>query len=112
MKPDIKDPVARVIALLAARRYEDLELLTKGTRLSAAEMERAIKEYGRELVQPPDDVWRLSDAVEVRNSQPRRWSIDIPLWTREEGRSDLTLEMTVIERQGGYIVELDGIHVL
>ena len=52
------------------------------------------------------------DVIEVKNAQPRRWSIAMPLWTQEEGRSDLTLEITVIEQQNDFLVELDDIHIL
>ena len=36
----------------------------------------------------------------------------MPLWTQEEGRSDLTVGMTIIEQQNNFVVELDDIHVL
>jgi hypothetical protein len=34
------------------------------------------------------------------------------LWTVEEGRSDLSLELTVAESGDGYLIEVDDIHVL
>jgi hypothetical protein len=52
------------------------------------------------------------NVVEIKNAKPNRWSIAMPLWSKEEGRSDLTVEITVIEREGGELVELDDIHVL
>lgn len=35
-----------------------------------------------------------------------------PLWTREEGRSDLTLSVTAIKQGETYTVEVDDLHVL
>jgi hypothetical protein len=64
------------------------------------------------LVLPPEEGFQLMDVIEVKNAQPRRWSIAMPLWTQEEGRSDLTLEITVIEQQNDFLVELDDIHIL
>ena len=75
-------------------------------------MAKAINDYGRKLVLPPEDVFELMDVVEVRNAQPQQWSVAMPLWTREEGRSDLSIGVTVIADEDGYSVELDDIHVL
>jgi hypothetical protein len=36
----------------------------------------------------------------------------MPLWTREEGRSDLSVEITLIAQNGDFRIELDDIHVL
>jgi hypothetical protein len=36
----------------------------------------------------------------------------MPLWTREEGRSDLSIAITVIADGEGFRIELDDIHVL
>lgn len=108
----LKESVGRVLSLLVAGKYTELESLTKGVRLSAKEMTNAISAYGRELALPQDDDFQLIDIVEVRNVKPQRWSVTMPLRTHEEGRSDLSIEMTFIEQQAGFAVELDDIHVL
>ena len=41
-----------------------------------------------------------------------QFSVHMPLWTEEEGRSDLTLELTIKMPDKGIEVELDDIHVL
>jgi hypothetical protein len=44
---------------------------------------------------------------------PKCWSVNLPLWTKEEGRSDLTLQMHFTESDGAlYAVEIDDLHVL
>jgi hypothetical protein len=112
MSNQIIEPVNHVLRLLVAGKYADLEMLTHGLRLTAKEMEKAVDDYGRRLMMPPDVGRRPEDVVEVKNAQPRRWSIAVPLWTQEEGCSDLTVEMTIIEQQTGFTIELDDIHVL
>jgi hypothetical protein len=112
MSNQIIEPVNQVLRLLAAGKYADLEILTHGLRLTAKEMEKAVDDYGRKLVLPPDACSLLEDVVEVKNAKPKRWSVAMPLWTREEGRSDLTVEMTIVEQQNGFAIELDDIHVL
>ncbi len=112
MNEQLRQPVGKVIELLAAGRYAEIETLTKGVRLSAQEVAKAISDYGRQLVIPPEDAFGLMDVVEIRNAQPPRWSVTMPLWTREEGRSDLSLELTLIRGQKALDIEIDDIHVL
>lgn len=112
MNEQLRQPVREIVELLAAGKYAEVEALTGGIRLSAQEMAKAIVDYGRQLVIPPEEAFGLMDVVEVRNVQPPRWSVTMPLWTREEGRSDLSLELTVVGGQKGCGVELDDIHAL
>jgi hypothetical protein len=112
MNEQLRQPVREVVELLAAGKYAELEMLTRRQRLSAQEMAKAISDYGRKLVLPPDDAFALIDVVEVRNARPPQWSVTMPLWTREEGRSDLSIAITVIADGEGFRIELDDIHVL
>ncbi len=112
MNDQLRKSVTQVLRLLVAGQFDELEVLTNGVRLSSEEIGKAVSGYGKMLVLPPEDGFRLMEIIEIKNAQPKRWSITMPLWTQEEGRSDLTMEMTVIERQEGIAVELDDIHVL
>ena len=111
MNRELRYPIEQVVQFLVAGKFAELETLTQGARLTAKEMETAVADYGRKLVPLPEEAFGRMNVVEVRDAQPRRWSIALPLWT-QEGRSDLTLEMTVTDGQNGYLVELDDIHVL
>jgi len=92
--------------------YAAAEALTGGNRLSAAEIEGAIAEYGRRLVAPPADSSPRS-VIDIEGSEPEQWSVYVDLWTAEEGRSDLTLELTLTESsRETYGVQIDNIHVL
>jgi len=106
------ETVKTVVGLLVAGKYQELEDLTSGTRLSAEDMGGAIRQHGRALVTPPEQAYEELDVVEVRDASPPRWSVRMNLWTAEEGRSDLSLELTVIHTEPSYTVELDDIHVL
>jgi hypothetical protein len=112
MNEKLIEPVNRIVSLLVVGRYADLEQQTHGVRLTANEMAKAIADYGRTLVPPPQDGFKLMNVVEIKEAQPKRWSVAIPLWTKEEGRSDLTVEMTIVEREDTFLIELDDIHVL
>lgn len=39
-------------------------------------------------------------------------AVDVPLWTAEEGRSDLTLSLTVHDRDGSVEIAVDDLRVL
>jgi hypothetical protein len=107
--------VREVVALLAQRKYAALERLSGGVRLSATQLRTAVREYGRRIVVPPVEFTPPLDVVEVLPGRAARrsWSIDVELWTLEQGPSDLTLQLTVREGQAGrYVIELDGLHVL
>lgn len=54
----------------------------------------------------------MTDIVEVRGAVPPTWSVVVPVYTREEGRSDLSVELTIVELNGErYGVALDNIRV-
>lgn len=85
---------------------------SKGVRLTPDMMRRAIKEYGRTLVMPPEEAFSNIDAIRVSMTDQPTWSIRFDLWTKEEGRSDLSLECTIIVCSDGFIdLEIDNLHV-
>jgi hypothetical protein len=50
--------------------------------------------------------------VEVENSNPKEWSVVAPIYTSEEGCSDLSIELSLIENgKEIYKSELDNIRV-
>ena len=105
--------IRRISTLLAERRYEDLAQLCAGSRISAEDMREAVASYGRTLVQLPEDAASLVDSMRVTGASNPTWSVVVPLFTREEGRSDLSLELTVTESKPGLVaVQLDDLHVL
>jgi hypothetical protein len=112
MNERLKEPVRKVLKLLATAQYAELEAITNGVRLKAPEIASAIDEYGRKLIPVPEEGLDLMDVVRVRNALPEKWSIKIPLWTKEEGRSDLSAEITLIQAGNDFRIELDDIHVL
>lgn len=112
MVDPLQSPVRRVLQMLANCEYEELAVLTNGERLSADSMQQAIVGYGRKVIVPPDHVYNELDAIEIRESSPQSWSVRIPLWTEEEGRSDLTVELTITKLPEEFKIEIDDIHVL
>lgn len=102
------------VGLLVDGEYDALAQMTHGERLSEAEIRSAVEDYGRTLILPPGgDVAPYVDRYEVADTEPRQVNLDVDLWTQEEGRSDLTLELNLVERAPGlWGVRIYGIHVM
>ena len=108
---NIKKAVKEVVDLLVAREYDRVVQITGGFHLSSEDMARAVKDYGRTLQTLPADAYDRLDVIQVRNVSVPTWSVRVDLWSEEEGRSDLSAEMTVIQDGDSMRVELDDIHV-
>lgn len=112
--PAIEAALHGVLGLLVSGEYEVLEAMTKGRHLSADEMREAVETYGRTLVQPPEgELPPDVDVFGVEDEYPRRLAVVMPLMTKEEGRSDLSVELTLTEVAPSlWLTEIDNIHVL
>lgn len=112
MDTKLKATVKRIVELLVAGDYQQVANITNQQRLDSRSIDEAITTYGCVLVSPPDQTYDELDIIAVTSSSRPCWSVRMNLWTAEEGRSDLTVELTVTEVNGQYAVELDDIHVL
>lgn len=111
-EPRIKFETKHIVQMLVKCDYDAIVKYTNGIRLPKDEIEYAVKDYGCKIVMPPEDVFDNLDVVEVENTSPREWSVRCPLWTKEEGPSDLSVEMSMIEESADRLrVELDNIIV-
>ena len=103
-RPDVEAIVAR----LAAGDFEGV--WTDHLALGTGDLGAWIRDYPATLTSLPDEAWQLSDAIPLEND-PGSWAATVPLWTEQEGRSDLTLTATLRAGQIPSIVDLD-VHVL
>ncbi len=108
--PRIKSETMHIVQMLVARNYDAIVRYTRGIRLPKDDIEYAIDDYGCTITMPPESVFDNLDVVEVEHVLPREWSVRCPLWTKEEGRSDLSIELSMIEEEVDKLrVELDNI---
>ena len=78
--------------------------------MSSNEIRESISDYGCQLVPYPENL--KLDIVKVENSSPKEWSVVAPIYTSEEGCSDLSIELSIIDNgKGLYKSELDNIRV-
>jgi hypothetical protein len=99
-----------LVAELARRDYDSMVGRCRKSRMTSADLSHVIRDYGCVVMEPPD-MYDSLDAVMVERAPIPTWSVRVPVWTTE-GRSDLTLELTIAIGPGGPEVELDDLHVL
>ena len=104
--------VRTLVEQLAKGDYDRLISGCVQSRLASEDLRQVIQSYGRKLVAPPINAYQQLDAVQIKGADVPSWSVRVPVWTEEEGRSDLTLELTIALSSEGLRVELDDLHVL
>ena len=74
----------------------------------SAQCRDAVRSYGDVTLVPlPDDTWDTSGL----SRQGTRWDCLVDLWTREEGRSDLVLDVNVVEDGDAYRFSVHLVYV-
>ena len=108
-----KETTQAVLGCLIAQDYSGLLQLAPRSRLSVEKIKNAVADYPYRPIFPAVPIETLMDIVEIKGANPKSWSVNLPLWTKEEGRSDLTLQMHLTDSKGeSYAVEIDDLHVL
>lgn len=108
----LKSIVWNVVNLLAHPEQIDIYDVFSQSRVARDDLFRFIEEYGRTLVSPPVGVYDNLNAVRVSDELRELWAVAAPLWTKEEGRSDLSIELTINLSHDQPIVELDDCRVM
>jgi hypothetical protein len=99
----LHEPVRELLCQLARRELPALVESGQLARKAPRRLEKAIFDYGATPVIPPDIVLLLSTAT--RDGEDA-WTIEAPLWTREEGPSDLVVQMHARELETELETEL------
>lgn len=102
----LHEPVRELLTRLARR--ELAALIETGILASetAARVEQEIIDYGASPVIPPDIALLLATAT---SDGEQAWTIEAPLWTRQEGPSDLAVWIHARELETGLELELRGV---
>jgi hypothetical protein len=105
------EAIRRLVHDLAAHSYSSIEADGRIGRLTQAELGTAVAKYGRTLVPLPSDGMNFVYSYPVKD-KPGEFIVEVTLWTLEEGRSDLTLSLTVLDNPGELRLSIDDLHVL
>jgi hypothetical protein len=101
-----------LVSQLVHGEYQSVVRQCAKSRLTSDDLRAVISGYGRKLALPPANAYDDLDVVQVKDAVIPTWSVRAPLWTEEEGRSDLTLELTIAAGSDPPSIELDDLEVL
>ena len=108
LHPEAQLKIKAAVDALSAGDYAGALSAVDASRCSLEDLKGVVDRYGRTLLSPPDADW---DVVAFAPPAPEGWSVYAPLWSVEEGRSDLELRFTVVRRDGPFRVQLDDLLV-
>jgi hypothetical protein len=110
--PDgFRSAIADLVNALVRGDFDSLDQDGRSGRVGGDGLRRSITEYGRTLVSLPDEALDLAEAGQVAGKLGVWWIV-VPMWTAEEGRSDLSLELAARPTQDGHRLEVTDLHVL
>jgi hypothetical protein len=107
----VRSIVIDLLVLLADGDYESIMERCGYSLMDDYDLQTAVADYGRKVVAPPAD-YAFMRACELRARAVPTWHVEADLWTEEEGRSDLTLEMTIEFERTGPVIGINNLHAL
>ncbi|MEV4155891.1 hypothetical protein AB0J48_22970 [Nocardia salmonicida] len=118
VKDDLQRPVAMVWrpvfhSIVRALAHNDYQLIGEIDSVEPISVDRAahirgnIESYGATLIELPDQTWE-SSCVMWKGGES--WEVLVDLWTVEDGRSDLCLEVDVHETDSGFRFEIHMVY--
>jgi len=100
----------QLAGLVSQRKFAQALGMCVASRLTAEDLDSVMTATGRSFL--PNQLSKTHfDIVAIEGRGSPTWSIWAPLWTEEEGRSDLQIEMTVTDSPSGVLIELDDLRV-
>lgn len=103
--------IAGVAARLAAGDYEGI--VADGlVREGHHDFALFVREYPASLVPLPPEAWVTEQANAIPLNDGSGWAFVIDLYTKEEGRSDLSMEGLLFDDDNGPRLLIHNIHVL
>ena len=113
MTPEtVQTAIREIVSLICDRQFAAALQRCAMSRLTESDIQKVIDDYGRTLSRPPVEAVQFDDIVNVEGRSEPVLSVRVPLWTLEEGRSDLTIELTIMQKADGLRIELDDLGVL
>ncbi len=109
MTEQSKKLVKQMIKALIEKDYAQLESTGTMGRLTEKEIEQRIFEYGHNLINIPDETLMLAQEYIISDS---RTDVVLPLWTQNEGQSDLTISFLILKELNTTRLVLNDIEVL
>lgn len=112
MKNDksLEQEIADLIDALVNGNFDKISAKNWYGKLNKSDIEASISEYGDTLVLPPASFVEKIDTYEYNDGSGL--AFDVPLWTKAEGMSDLTLSLEVIYDKTKARLQMTDLRVL
>jgi hypothetical protein len=103
--------VIDLLVLLADGDYDSIMERCPASRMTREQLQTAVREWPCKIIAPPAD-YADFQTYERESAAVPTWAVDADLWTEDEGRSDLTLSMTIAFASIGPVIQIKNLHVL
>ncbi|MDR2926756.1 MAG: hypothetical protein LBV41_00915, partial [Cytophagaceae bacterium] len=106
-----KEQIKNLVIDIANKNYTKIELEKINGRVNIIDLERVIDEYNRTIIPLPDS-FEIDMNKVYHIKKENNLFVLIDLWTKEEGRSDLTLSLTCFLENNEPMIRIDDLEVL
>lgn len=105
----IKSICWKISDLVATRDRNDQFGIFQRSRATRAEVYKVLDDYPATFISPPKSAY---DQLEIEEGgDGKTWFATVPLWSEEEGESDLCLTLSFTQDNGEIRVRLHGCYV-
>lgn len=105
-----KGTLILIVEAIKLNNYEELNSASNVRTIQKLDVDRInenIEDYGCQLISLPESTWQTS----VCQWQCEYWDVLVDLYTVEEGESDLSLSVRVLEKKHEFEFEVISVHV-
>jgi hypothetical protein len=102
--------IEEIVNNISLNNYKAIEDKGQNGKVDIKDLERVIKEYGCTIIPLPEKAFSKAEVYKMKDES--RLDVYIPLWTEEEGRSDLTLSLSCYYNGNNNKVEINDLEVL
>jgi len=104
-----KEQITNLILDLSNQDYDKISADGRTGRLDTTGLKKAIDDYGCKIVPLPENAFSLA---ETYPADENAILIYLPLWTQEEGRSDLTISLDCLLKDSKPLAKINDLRVL
>jgi dTMP kinase len=101
LPPGAVQAVRLAVGLLVGEQFVTLAKLSAESGIRPEDLAAAVRRHGTSLVRPPEQAFDDLDPIECERAGKHAYAIDFSLWSKEEGPSDLTMQLDVVEAMPG-----------
>ncbi|MFD2909218.1 hypothetical protein ACFSX9_10820 [Flavobacterium ardleyense] len=107
---DYEDIIAELVYNIANNKYNIIKEKGQNGRVNIDDLIDVIQQYDCTIVPLPEEAFSLAEVFQVKDEDIL--DVYLPLWTKEEGRSDLTISLSCLTKNGEKTIIIEDLGVL